>query len=183
LNGTFLHLYSKQIVTDRRFEGLHLQKGFFMTLRYPLKALALLTFVFLVSFGLMMGSSSSAHAATSPATTTHQSSMTLARPMQTLSPNDVSVYIWATNVNVHWGEGGQCLTYPSESCAVVGQFSQQYVSDECQATGQSVTYDGITNNWWSRVLVNGQAGYGWVSNIFIRGGETIAGVPKCYASE
>jgi hypothetical protein len=91
----------------------------------------------------------------------------------------VSVYVWATNVNVRYGDSGTCFSYPStQNCTPVTTISTQYVTDDCQIQGETVHADGYTNNWWSWIETS--SGYhGWVSNIFIRGGQKISGVPDC----
>lgn len=90
------------------------------------------------------------------------------------------VTIWATNVNVRSEGPGNCFTFPSTSCPVIDHLAGggETVAAFCQQQGQTITADGITNNWWMDLFGdNGQEG--WTSNIFIVGGQTIAGVPIC----
>ena len=92
-----------------------------------------------------------------------------------------SVYIWATDVNVRaFITAHDCNNYPSTSCPVVGQFSTEWVTPDCQTPGQLINYGGYSNNWWTYVS-RGSIG-GWVNNIFIQGGQKIAGVPDCLVS-
>jgi hypothetical protein len=95
---------------------------------------------------------------------------------------DASVYVWRTNVNARYSSPlginmPSCHDFPSTSCPVEGHFTQQMVTAICQQPGQTVTAAGITNNWWSLTI-----GFGtqvWVSNIYIRGGQKIYGLPEC----
>ncbi len=82
------------------------------------------------------------------------------------------VTIWATNVNVR-----SCA---STNCSKVGTLAggNERVVAFCQKQGQTVTADGITNNWWMN-LVADNGNVGWSSNIFIVGGQKIANVPNC----
>jgi hypothetical protein len=90
------------------------------------------------------------------------------------------VTVWATNVNVRDWRPGNCLSFPSTNCPVVDHLAggHETVEAVCQQPGQTITADGITNNWWMDIFGdNGQLG--WASNIFIVGGQKIAGVPDC----
>jgi hypothetical protein len=158
------------------------RKDILMQFRFPLRAFALLVFASLMVFGFTIASSGSAHAATSSATTVNQSFKTLAQ----LEPSFVgtSVYIWATDVNVRWKGGAICTYNPSTTnCVSVAQVSKLYVLDGCQATGQTITYDGITNNWWSDIYISSIGVEGWVNNVFIQEGHKIANVPNCFLGE
>lgn len=90
------------------------------------------------------------------------------------------VTIWATNVNVRDPFSGNCLGFPSTSCSVIDHLAggNERVEAACQEPGQTITVDGITNNWWM-LLFGDNGSEGWTSNIFIVGGTTIAGVPNC----
>ncbi|WP_128379424.1 peptidase M23 [Streptomyces cavernae] len=92
-----------------------------------------------------------------------------------------SVYIWAANVNVrHDGQDADCVFYPSRgSCpTVVATVSRTTASAHCQREGETIHDGGYSNRWWTLVeLSDGKVG--WVNNIYIRGGEKIAGVPDC----
>lgn len=81
-------------------------------------------------------------------------------------------YVWATNVNVR--------STPSASGALLSTIpGQQTVSISCQAPGSSVSVGTATSTYWSRVPALGN---GWVSNVFLRGGAVLAGVPACAGS-
>ncbi|MFI9613451.1 peptidase M23 [Streptomyces sp. NPDC052023] len=92
-----------------------------------------------------------------------------------------SVYIWATNVNVrHDGADADCVFHPSRaSCpTVVATVSRTTAKGHCQRVGETIHDSGYSNRWWTLVeLADGKIG--WVSNIYIQGGEKIAGVPDC----
>ncbi|MFJ4468060.1 peptidase M23 [Streptomyces sp. NPDC089424] len=92
-----------------------------------------------------------------------------------------SVYIWATNVNVrHDGADADCVFYPSRaSCpTVVATVSRTTAKGHCQREGETIHDSGYSNRWWTLVeLADGKIG--WVNNIYIQGGEKIAGVPDC----
>ncbi|HEY1350423.1 MAG TPA: hypothetical protein VGF67_12445 [Ktedonobacteraceae bacterium] len=114
-----------------------------------------------------------------------QTQLTLAHPAAPSLPEQLlnpSVYVWGTNVNARYSSPlgismPSCHYFPSTSCPVEGHFTQQTVTAICQQAGQTVTAEGITNNWWSLII-----GFGtqvWVSNIYIRGGQKIDGVPDC----
>lgn len=109
-----------------------------------------------------------------------QSSMALTNSQ--VRPFDTSVYIWGTNVNARYSSPlgiaqPSCHYYPSTNCSIEGHFTRQWVTAICQQQGASVTAEGITNNWWS--LIYGFGTQVWVSNIYIQGGQKIAGVPDC----
>ncbi len=91
--------------------------------------------------------------------------------------NDIQVFVYATNVNVHADQFGQCPT-PSTACQVSEQVSRTTVTAECQMRGQTVTDLGVTNNWWS-LIIPPSGNDGWISNIYIQGGQTIAGEDFC----
>lgn len=92
----------------------------------------------------------------------------------------VTVYVWGTNVAVRAYEStNNCMNYPSTSCRLLGRVTQVYGQATCQKKGQSVTAEGITNNWWTFLDPNGSVPGGWVSNIYIQGGQKITGVPDC----
>ncbi|MFF3848753.1 peptidase M23 [Streptomyces sp. NPDC002328] len=92
-----------------------------------------------------------------------------------------SVYIWASNVNVrHDGADADCVFHPSRaSCpTVVATVSRTTAQGHCQRQGETIHDSGYSNRWWTLVeLADGRIG--WVNNIYIRGGEKIAGVPDC----
>ncbi|MEU0672959.1 peptidase M23 [Streptomyces sp. NPDC006172] len=92
-----------------------------------------------------------------------------------------SVYIWATDVNVrHDGADADCVFYPSRGTCptVVATVSRTTARGHCQREGETVRDSGYSNRWWTLVeLADGRVG--WVNNIYIQGGEKIAGVPDC----
>ncbi|MFD4540035.1 peptidase M23 [Streptomyces bauhiniae] len=92
----------------------------------------------------------------------------------------VTVYVWGSNVAVRaYESANNCLNYPSISCRLLGRVTQVYGEATCQKRGQTVNAEGITNNWWTFLDPNGSVPGGWVSNIYIRGGQKIEGVPDC----
>ncbi|MGW1541919.1 peptidase M23 [Streptomyces sp. NPDC002309] len=108
------------------------------------------------------------------------------RPAATTAPAEASasltsIYIWATNVNVrHDGQDADCVFYPSRgSCpTVVATVSRTAAKGHCQREGETIHDSGYSNRWWTLVeLADGKVG--WVNNIYIQGGEKIAGVPDC----
>ncbi|KAJ3039957.1 hypothetical protein HDV00_011623 [Rhizophlyctis rosea] len=91
-----------------------------------------------------------------------------------------SVYVYGSNVNVR-SAAGSCATHPSTKCASLTQITKKTVTAKCQRTGDTVTVKGVgSNNWWTQVTANGKTG--WVTNLYIRGGHKIAGVPDCTSS-
>ncbi|MFJ8942225.1 peptidase M23 [Streptomyces sp. NPDC102395] len=92
-----------------------------------------------------------------------------------------SVYIWATGVNVrHDGADADCVFHPSRGTCptVVATVSRTTAQAHCQREGETIHDSGYSNRWWTLVeLADGKVG--WVNNIYIQGGEKIAGVPDC----
>ncbi|MFJ9944198.1 hypothetical protein [Streptomyces erythrochromogenes] len=92
-----------------------------------------------------------------------------------------SVYIWASNVNVRYdGADADCVHYPSRgSCVkIVATVSRTTAEGMCQHPGEEIVDSGYRNRWWTLLkLPNGTIG--WVNNIYVQGGEKIAGVPDC----
>jgi len=86
-----------------------------------------------------------------------------------LSARATNVQIWANGVNVRSG--------PSTSNSVIGSVGISTRTAICQQQGALVNAAGISNNWWTKINYNG--GSGWVSNIYIKGSQQIAGVPHC----
>jgi cell wall-associated NlpC family hydrolase len=86
-----------------------------------------------------------------------------------LSANAASIQVWANGVNVRAG--------PSTNDAVIGSVGISTLNAICQQQGAWVNANGYSNNWWTRI--NYGSGSGWVSNIFIKGDQMIAGVPTC----
>ncbi|WP_107047447.1 SH3 domain-containing protein [Streptomyces sp. NRRL F-2664] len=92
-----------------------------------------------------------------------------------------SVYIWATNVNVRYDAAdADCVHHPSRtSCTkIVATVSRTAAEGMCQHPGEEITDSGYRNRWWTLLkLPNGTIG--WVNNIYLQGGEKIAGIPDC----
>ncbi|MFF8828488.1 peptidase M23 [Streptomyces sp. NPDC015131] len=89
------------------------------------------------------------------------------------------VYVWASNVNVrHDPADANCWFHPSRSCPVVATVSRVTVQAHCQRAGETVHDSGYTNKWWSYVRTPGGQ-LGFINNIYLQGGEKIAGVPDC----
>jgi hypothetical protein len=97
-------------------------------------------------------------------------------PTPTTKPQGfASVYIYATEVNVHWDNA--CKT-PKVSCQVKAMVNPGTYKALCQKAGESVSDLGYTNKWWTDMQApNGY--WGWVTNIYIQGDVKIAGVPDC----
>ncbi len=76
---------------------------------------------------------------------------------------------WGTDVNIH----GQA----NSTSGVVAQLAgPTTVGVQCQVHGQSITYEGITNDAWSYLPAYG----GYISNIFINVPQAwLPGVPNC----
>ncbi|MFE0450077.1 peptidase M23 [Streptomyces sp. NPDC058914] len=126
-----------------------------------------------VTAGLLTLAPAASATPAGPATTTTSARASAAA----LTP----VYIWATNVNVrHDGADADCVFYPSRaSCpTVVATVSRTTARAHCQREGETIHDSGYSNRWWTLVeLADGKIG--WVNNIYIQGGEKIAGVPDC----
>ncbi|MFD6109308.1 peptidase M23 [Streptomyces yangpuensis] len=109
---------------------------------------------------------------------------TTASPASPVSPASVaatSVYIWATHVNVRYdGADADCVHYPSRgSCVkIVATVSRTRAEGICQHPGEEIVDGGYRNRWWT-LLKLPDGTIGWVNNIYIQGGEKIAGVPDC----
>jgi hypothetical protein len=82
------------------------------------------------------------------------------------------IVVWGTNVNVR--------SCHSTSCSIVGTLAggNESVLAICQAQGGTVNAAGITNNWWMDLEAD-NGNFGWTTNIYIVGGQTIANVPFC----
>ncbi|WP_371667552.1 peptidase M23 [Streptomyces sp. NBC_00289] len=87
-------------------------------------------------------------------------------------PALTDVYIWATDVNLR-----QQPTSASNRLAVRSQY---WLDAVCQTQGQTVSDPAVgTNNWWTAVMEFSGSDVAYVSNLYLRGGEKIAGVPDC----
>lgn len=93
------------------------------------------------------------------------------RPVVSGSPvpdNSGNAYLWGTDINVRAGT--------STAAAKVGTLpGPGLINVECQSRGDLVTYGTGTSEYWSKVPSVG----GWISNVFIRGGAVIDGIPAC----
>ncbi|KAA6212259.1 hypothetical protein CP973_22740 [Streptomyces albofaciens JCM 4342] len=91
-----------------------------------------------------------------------------------LGTRDVTAYVWAGKVNVRWG--------PNVWQPALGQVGPGNVSARCQTPGDQVTYGRYTNYWWALITIPGSGEMGYISDVFIRGGnnnEPVPGVPIC----
>ena len=86
-----------------------------------------------------------------------------------LSARAVNVQIWANGINVR--------SSPSTGSSVIGSVGISTQNAICQQQGEWVNAAGISNNWWTKISYGG--GSGWITNIYIQGGQQIAGVPTC----
>ncbi|MDX6758828.1 MULTISPECIES: hypothetical protein [Streptomyces] len=106
---------------------------------------------------------------------------TAASPASPASAAATAVYIWATNVNVRYdGADADCVHHPSRaSCVkIVATVSRTTAEGMCQHPGEEIVDSGYRNRWWTLLKLPGGT-IGWVNNIYIQGGEKIAGVPDC----
>ncbi|GAP45991.1 hypothetical protein [Streptomyces azureus] len=87
-------------------------------------------------------------------------------------PTLTDVYIWATDVNLR--------QEPTTNSARLEARSQWWADAICQKQGQTVHDPAVgTNNWWTAVMELSGSDVAWVNNLYIRGGQKIAGVPDC----
>ncbi|MCC5033606.1 hypothetical protein DMH02_010325 [Streptomyces sp. WAC 00631] len=104
-----------------------------------------------------------------------------AAPSASAAPEraDVSVYVWATNVNVRNSYSSTCDNYPSRAnCATVTRVSATWVNAWCQTPGETINDSGYSSRWWTFLQApNGT--WGWVSNVYIRGEAHLSNVPDC----
>ncbi|MFD5623454.1 peptidase M23 [Streptomyces yangpuensis] len=120
-------------------------------------------------------------AVASPAAAQAGPPTTTASPAASMSAAATSVYIWATRVNVRYdGADADCVHYPSRgSCVkIVATVSRTTAEGMCQHPGEEIVDSGYRNRWWT-LLKLPDGTIGWVNNIYIQGGEKIAGVPDC----
>ncbi|MER0450022.1 hypothetical protein ABR738_36695 [Streptomyces sp. Edi4] len=87
------------------------------------------------------------------------------------SPSDAQVYVWATGVNVRECAG------TSASCPPIGhaQIGKRWVTAYCQRQSTEVVDGPYRNNWW--VQVNAGGPIGWISAVYVRGGDNDQPVP------
>ncbi|MFF0743033.1 peptidase M23 [Streptomyces sp. NPDC004111] len=84
------------------------------------------------------------------------------------------VYLYASNVNLR--------EFPRTSAHVLATKSKIWLLDYCQTDRNTTPVkspDGTMNRWWSKVTLTSGSDFAWVSNVYLRGGKKIAGVPDC----
>ncbi|MFF3933320.1 peptidase M23 [Streptomyces hirsutus] len=87
-------------------------------------------------------------------------------------PRLTNVYVWATNVNLR--------EWPNTRSNILAVRSQYWLDAVCQTQGETVTDPAVgTNNWWTQVMELSGSDVAWVNNLYLRGGQKIAGVPDC----
>ncbi|WP_327592085.1 peptidase M23 [Streptomyces chartreusis] len=87
-------------------------------------------------------------------------------------PTLTDVYIWATDVNLR--------SRPTTDSPRLAVRSKYWLDAVCQTQGQYVNDPAVGgNNWWTAVQEFAGSDIAWVNNLYIRGGEKIAGVPDC----
>lgn len=85
-----------------------------------------------------------------------------------------TVYVYATNVHLREA--------PRTSARIAATVSHIYLRDYCQTDRNTTPVadpSGGTNPWWSRVTLTSGSDFAYVSNVFLRGGRKISGVPDC----
>ncbi|WP_018565738.1 hypothetical protein [Streptomyces sp. PsTaAH-124] len=84
------------------------------------------------------------------------------------SGNDV--YVWATGVNLR-----PCPRV-STTCRPTGvRLGREYAAAYCQAVGDRVVDGPYENTYWVQVAAHGQVG--WISAVYVRGGDNNQPVP------
>ncbi|MFE6867300.1 peptidase M23 [Kitasatospora sp. NPDC057692] len=85
--------------------------------------------------------------------------------------SSTQVYVWATDVNVRACAG------VSASCPPIGlaQIGQRWVTAFCQVRSTEVVDGPYYNNWWVKVDAGGPVG--WISAVYVRGGDNDQPVP------
>ncbi|MFF7557829.1 peptidase M23 [Streptomyces olivaceus] len=87
-------------------------------------------------------------------------------------PALTDVYIWATDVNLR--------QQPTTDSNVLAVRSTYWLDAVCQKQGQYVNDPAVGgNSWWTAVQEFSGSDIAWVNNLYLRGGEKIAGVPDC----
>ncbi|MEU4054062.1 peptidase M23 [Streptomyces olivaceus] len=87
-------------------------------------------------------------------------------------PTLTDVYIWATDVNLR--------QQPTTESNVLAVRSTYWLDAVCQKKGQYVNDPAVGgNSWWTAVQEFSGSDIAWVNNLYLRGGEKIAGVPDC----
>ncbi|MFV0137770.1 peptidase M23 [Streptomyces sp. HMX87] len=87
-------------------------------------------------------------------------------------PALTDVCIRATDVNLR--------QHPTTKSNVLAVRSQYWLDAVCQKRGAYVNDPAVGGNrWWTAVQEFSGSGIAWVDNLYLRGGEKIAGVPDC----
>ncbi|MFI7389643.1 MULTISPECIES: peptidase M23 [Streptomyces] len=87
-------------------------------------------------------------------------------------PTLTDVYIWATDVRLR--------QEPTTDSNVLAVRSTYWLDAVCQKQGQYVNDPAVGgNSWWTAVQEFSGSDIAWVNNLYLRGGEKIAGVPDC----
>ncbi len=87
-------------------------------------------------------------------------------------PTLTDVYIWATDVRLR--------QEPTTDSNVLAVRSAYWLDAVCQKQGQYVNDPAVGgNSWWTAVQEFSGSDIAWVNNLYLRGGEKIAGVPDC----
>ncbi|MFG2316867.1 peptidase M23 [Streptomyces tendae] len=87
-------------------------------------------------------------------------------------PTLTDVYIWATDVRLR--------QEPTTDSNVLAVRSTYWLDAVCQKQGQYVHDPAVGgNSWWTAVQEFSGSDIAWVNNLYLRGGEKIAGVPDC----
>ncbi|SRR5579884_511003 len=86
-----------------------------------------------------------------------------------------SVSVYLDHSAVH--DSNACST-PTQDCPVIEYVNTGTYQAACQQEGDTISDVNYTNNWWTD-LQTSDGKWGWVSNIYIKGGSQIAGVPVC----
>ncbi|MFE0206737.1 peptidase M23 [Streptomyces sp. NPDC058985] len=87
-------------------------------------------------------------------------------------PALTDVYIWATDVNLR--------QHPTRNSNVLAVRSTYWLDAVCQKRGEYVHDPAVGgNSWWTAVQEFSGSDIAWVNNLYLRGGEKIAGVPDC----
>ncbi|MGW7415712.1 hypothetical protein [Streptomyces sp. NPDC054863] len=88
------------------------------------------------------------------------------------------VYLHGRHVNLR--------EFPRTSAHVLATKSRIWLLDYCQTDRNTTPVrspDGTKNRWWSKVTLPAGSDFAWVSNVYLRGGKKIAGVPVCGPGE
>jgi hypothetical protein len=81
------------------------------------------------------------------------------------------VTVWASNVRLHTGPH---INDPSPTT-----FGPGDLIASCQMKGDRVTDPAGTSEWWSFVSLPSGSDELFISNVFLKGGEKMDGVPDC----